>query len=440
MSRIPTIKFSSSQEKALKKMRDGGNLFLTGKGGTGKSFLVEAFVATKENPVVLAPTGPAAINVKGSTIHSFFGLVPHYRDPMSYYEKFAKEIAKPEGLWDEKVKKIFDLVVAIDCLVVDEVGMVRSDVFSAMDLICRACMEEPNIPFGGIQVIGVGDLYQLPPVVTNQEKRWIPNGKEWFFISPGFNLDSFEIIELTEVQRQSEKEWEFVDCLNAIRENELEDWHLEFINKKVTSEVDKDSVVLCSRKKRASDINQEKLENLSSKFIVFDGDYFGDDEQIQNFPVSKKLWMKKDAKVMFLTNNPAKGWFNGMIGTFIGKRGDAALVRVGEKLIHVPKHEFEIKKYVKNSEGQIDLETVASLEQLPLQLSWAITIHKAQGKSLDKIHLDLGEQGAFAHGQSYVGLSRCISYEGLTLEHPLNEKDVKCDPVIKEFMSKAILA
>lgn len=431
------MEFSSSQKKALSLLETGKNVFMTGKAGSGKSTVIQEFTRNKVDFAIVAPTGTAAINVGGTTIHQLFALPPRYCDPIETFRKYDAAIRNPK---DEKNKTIINalsIIQEIEILIIDEIGMVRSDVFGCMDLICRVAKGEEDLPFGGIQVVAVGDLYQIPPVVTREERSFIPIGEEWFFKSPGFSFGNFEKIELLEVHRQGQGESVFVDALNQIREGGFNQSLKKIFDDRVTKTPDENALILCSRRDRAFQINQDRLDALKGKFQILKAETYGDEDYFNLFPVDEKIWLKKGAKIMFVVNNPAGGWFNGTTGEYLGKRGDMLRVRIGSKEVNVPMHEFEYKKYVLDPHGNISQEVVAKMNQYPIQLAWAITIHKSQGKSLNKVHLDLGHQGAFAHGQTYVGLSRCKSLQGLTLEHEIREEDIICDKAVKEFMHDA---
>lgn len=439
-------KFSSGQRFGLKQMRKGSNVFLTGKAGSGKSTVIEAFKENAKGLVVLAPTGVAAVNVGGATVHSFFNLKPFYQNPLKLWEKYVAEVAKEENERDEDMQKVIDAVRKIKSMVFDEFGMLRADVLGCVDCICRAVKGKVDEPFGGIQVIGCGDVFQLPPVLTKSDYRFIRKGEEWFFHSPGFKQGHFKVIELDVLHRVAgEGQEKFKDALNNIRVGLARAADLEYLNKRVQKAA-KNSLVLTSTNKRAFEINKERLEALKGKWVTYDADVDLEDGyklEDQEFQVESKLWLKRGARVMLITNNRDGGWWNGTTGVYIGKvrAKDILIIRKdnGEE-VFVPRHTFENKEYIKNEKGDIDLMTVASMEQYPIKIAYAMTIHKGQGKTLNKVHLDLGETGAFAHGQAYVGLSRVTSYEGLTLEKPLTQDDIICDGFIKQFMEEYLAA
>jgi len=433
-------KFSDGQTFALKQMKKGKNIFLTGEAGSGKTTVIEVFDEEHKGHIAkLAPTGVAAVNIAGETIHSFFKINPYNTDYLYYWKKYTKEMELPVEKRDEDVQKVIEKIQSLDVIELDEIGMVRSDVLSCVDCICQA-IKKVSEHFGGIQVIGSGDVYQLAPVVKKDERFKMKRGEEWFFRSPGFILGNFKLIELDKVHRVTGPgQDDFKDALNRFRRGLALVEDIEYLNKRV-AKPHPDSLILTSTNNRAWEINKEKLDSIAKRYVSLRAEIHtepGYDIQMEDFQVPETLYLKVGARVMLLTNNKEGGWFNGTTGVYKGKvRGkDLLIIRTDKgRDIFVHKHTFEKREHIKDANGELKMMTVASVEQFPVKIAYAMTIHKAQGKTLSKVHVDLGKNGAFAHGQTYVALSRVTSYEGLTLEHPLTQDDFLCDPFVRSFM------
>jgi len=425
------IEFSKEFEQAFDLMeKTNEHVFLTGRAGTGKSTLLQYFrQKTKKKVVALAPTGVAAINVKGQTIHSFFGFPPH---PIS-----SDHIRK------RKDRKLFE---ELDTIIIDEISMVRADMLDAINYFMRINGKYRSRPFGGAQMIFIGDLFQLPPVVSNDvEKRLF----EFMYETPFFyssqvlyNVD-VKYIELKKVYRQ--KDGHFLGLLDQIRTKNLDYFTLRNLNQRYkpyfTPPKDGKFITLTATNAIASRINEVELEKLPDKKIVFQGSVEGKFEN-RRLPNDVVLNFKKDAQVMFLRNDPYHRWVNGTIGTIQYLDGDTISVKVetekGDIVHTVKKEKWELLKYVYNEEKKaIDTEVLGSFEQYPLKLAWAITIHKSQGKTFDKVFIDMGRRGAFAPGQVYVALSRCTTLEGIVLKKPLKYNDIIVDQRVLAFAAEA---
>jgi ATP-dependent DNA helicase PIF1 len=400
------------------------NLFITGKAGTGKSTLLNYFRdTTKKNIVVLAPTGVAAVNVKGETIHSYF----HFRPNISDEE--VKNIAK---------KYINSEIYAnLNTVVIDEVSMVRADLLDNVDLFLRVSRKIDR-PFGGVQMVFIGDLFQLPPVVTGDE------GSQFLFMykSPYFfnsyamaqmlsDKDNFCTFELEKIYRQTEDD--FINLLNSIRNNSVTDKEIELINKRCSNEDLSDMenhIWIVSTNKQAEAINNMKLESLEAEKFQYYGNQNGD-FQDRDLPTDIELWMKRSARVMFLNNDQEGRWINGTLGNVVDLDDDFISVKIDDgPTVDVEKITWESYKsaFDQNSKT-LKREVVGSFTQYPLKLAWAITIHKSQGKTFDKAIIDVG-WGTFAHGQMYVALSRCTSLNGLILRKPVRKEHIILDEEI----------
>ena len=404
-------------------------IFVSGKAGTGKTTLIGYLRENiPGNVVVVAPTGVAALQVKGVTIHSFFRLPPRLI--------FPEEDIKP--LKDKRLYKDIRL------LIIDEISMVRADVVDAMDLFLRANGPQKSQPFGGIQVMFVGDLFQLPPVVSNADMQVLAErGYEgpYFFCAMVLHRKDVTMVELSKIFRQ--KDAHFAGLLNQIRINQDIDEALDTLNAvcyETKKEVDEQTITLTTTNARADQINGAGLRALTTEAKVYTGNSTGkfnvDD---RNLPSPNHLTLKVGAKVMFTAtdSNFPKRWVNGTIGVVRELLPNTVKVMVQNgpysNTVEVKGHQWESYRYDHDMmSGKISPNIIGTFVQIPLMLAWAVTIHKSQGKTLDKIKVDLSS-GAFASGQVYVALSRCTSIEGITLERPIQPKDVSCDQEVKRF-------
>jgi len=404
------------------------HIFLTGRAGTGKSTLLKYFRSkSKKQHVVLAPTGVAALNVKGQTIHSFFGFHPKI-------EKSLVHRAHQDSL---------DFFNKIETIIIDEISMVRADLLDCVDRALRLNRRRPDEKFGGVQMIFIGDLFQLPPVVTRDEKcRFQSEYLSPYFFSSDVMLDTrINIIELQKVHRQKEKS--FINLLNNVRcgtlkKSDTEAWnqcHDEFFDP--TDESDY-IVHLTTTNKMAKQRNDFELNKLAGTEWVLKAQSMGQLGE-RKMPSDSSIKVKDGARVMFTTNDPAKRWVNGSLGT-IRKIRKTALSKLptldveletGER-VEVAQHKWEIFEYDYNGDS-FEEGIVGSYSQYPIALAWAVTIHKAQGKTFDKVLVDVG-WGAFAHGQMYVALSRCTNLEGIKLLKPFHPKDVIVDQAVLDFL------
>lgn len=421
------IKFSPEAQAALDLMENTSqNLFLTGKAGTGKSTLLEHFrTETNKKCAVVAPTGVAALNVKGETIHAFFGLKPGFE-----LEEAKHQTGKP---------KREQLYRKLETLIIDEISMVRADILDAIDVFLRRVRHDVR-PFGGIQVIFIGDLYQLPPVVTNRDKDWFFAQYEvpFFFGSLVATAPAFELeyIELQTIYRQSDQD--FITLLNAIRNKTVRPAQLMKLNERLDANfLDDDGYVyLMTTNRDANELNEKKLAELKTEEHEFWADIDGKVEQ-NMYPTSEELMLKEGSQVMFVNNDSERRWVNGSIGTILNIDPVMELVVV-ETLdgtrVAVQPFTWEISQYVFKNK-KFERELIGSYTQLPLKLAWAMTIHKSQGKTFEKVILDLG-RGSFAHGQTYVALSRCTSFEGLVLKKPVRSSDVKIEHTVQKFITQ----
>ena len=424
------IEINEEFKKALDLMEHSDkHVFVTGKAGTGKSTLLEYFrQITSKRVVVLAPTGVAALNVNGETIHSFFKFGPDIT---------IDKVGKVRGV-DARVYK------NLDAIVIDEISMVRADLMDCIDAFMRINGPHPSQPFGGVQLIMIGDLYQLPPVVTSREKRLFRDfyKSEYFFDAKVFENVDFELVELKKVYRQSDPL--FIEILNQIRNNTVTDDTLDIINSRVGVELPETEgyrVYLTTTNKMAQQINQENLSRLRGRTYRFTAEIEGEFDE-RSYPTDFELVLKKGAQVMMLNNDQYGRWVNGSIGIVRRIRRDKDIgVKVVEvefpdgRIEDVLPHTWDLFHYYYNEdEGKIETETIGTFTQYPMKLAWAITIHKSQGKTFDQVVIDIG-RGTFAHGQLYVALSRCRTLEGISLVRPIARKHIFMDWRIVRFLA-----
>ncbi len=399
------------------------HVFVTGKAGTGKSTLLSYFIEqTKKSIAVLAPTGVAAINVNGETIHSFFKFLPN----------ITLDAAMKKG----RQRRKSELYKNLKTIIIDEVSMVRADLMDCVDAFLRAARENSK-PFGGVQMIFIGDLYQLPPVVTSQEKPHFENVYEspWFFHSEVFmsEIFSMKLVELEKIYRQ--KNEDFIRLLNAIRTNTVDVSQIKAINRRHGAIENKSAINLTSTNARANEINQVRLGQLKTKVRSFEGIVDGSFDTKQ-FPTEQILNLKVGAQIMFLNNDATGRWVNGTIGHITKIEEGSINVKIsnGDEVDVLP-HTWDLYKYYYNPDSRsLAQETAGSFTQIPVRLAWAITIHKSQGKTFDQVKIDLG-RGSFASGQTYVALSRCRTFEGISLEKPIKSSDIRLDWRVQKFLT-----
>ena len=421
------LKLNKDFEYALAQMeKTDTHYFITGRAGTGKSTLLGTFRnTTKKKVVVLAPTGIAALNVKGQTIHSFFGFPPKLLSP--------DEIRK---------RKNHRMYKNIDMIIIDEISMVRADMLDNIDRFMRINGRDVTMPFGGAQVVVFGDMFQLPPVVATMEEKELFSGyyeSPYFFsakvFDQGFWLDG---IELRTNFRQESRH--FQRLLDAIRLNHMDYDDLEDLNIRYLpdEEVGDYYITLSARNAVVNQINKEKIAKVEGEERMFIPRVTGAFNE-RLFPTTTPLILKEGAQVMFVKNDPKKQFVNGTIGKVIEISEDLIKVSVRRdddktELIEVERMIWEIQKYKLDQENPDDIKSdvIGSFEQFPLKLAWAMTIHKSQGKTFDRVIINM-QGGAFEHGQTYVALSRCRTLEGIILRKRIEPRDIMVDERIVQY-------
>jgi ATP-dependent DNA helicase PIF1 len=459
----PKIEINPGFRRALDIMEDTSrHVFITGKAGTGKSTLLELWRGqTLKRIAVLAPTGVAALNVRGQTVHSFFGFKPDVTP------EAVRKLPKGRGAAADRAA----LYRNLDAVVIDEVSMVRADLMDCVEKFLRLNGPRPKEWFGGLQMIFIGDLYQLPPVVTGQEKGLFapdpPSLRRSFgpsaepspalvapryetpyffsarvFAEPNFTMD---FVELEKVYRQNDAA--FIALLNAIRNRSVDDLQLAHLNGRCDPSFappdGEFTITLTSTNALAAARNREKLSALPGRSRRYEGFVEGEFDR-RSLPTEEALELKCGAQVMLLTNDRKGCYVNGTIGRVARIRqsedtdgDDIVTVELpdGDEVDLSP-NTWELFRFRYDADAdRIESEAVGAFTQYPLRLAWAVTIHKSQGKTFDRVVLDIG-RGAFAHGQVYVALSRCTSFEGLVLRTPIRRSHILMDWRIVRFLTR----
>ena len=415
------------------------SLFLTGKAGTGKStFLRYVAEHTKKKFVILAPTGIAAINAGGQTLHSFFKLPFHPLLPNDsrYNNRNMRKTLKYNG---DTIKMLREL----DLIIIDEISMVRADIIDFIDRVLRVYCRNMREPFGGKQLLLVGDIFQLEPVIKEEEWRLMQPfySSVYFFAAKVWQQMQLVSIELRKVYRQSDSE--FIAILDRIRENAATDRDLQAINDRVDKPAELKAggfqITLATRRDTVDYINDQRLRELEGDSSVFNGTIKGD-FPLASLPAPMELEVKPGAQVIFTKNDKEKRWVNGTIGVVIVIDEEEGIIGVVDEDGHeydVERDDWENMRYTFNEKEQkIEEELLGTFRQFPLRLAWAITVHKSQGLTFRQVKLDFSGGGAFAGGQTYVALSRCTSLKGITLQQPIRHSDIFVRPEVVAFASR----
>lgn len=424
-----TIDLNPDFLRALDVMENGdGCVFITGRAGTGKSTLLQYFKKhTMKNIVILAPTGVAAVNIGGATIHSFFQFKPDVTLEKAWVK--GAKAKKPE------------LYKALDAIVIDEISMVRADLLDCVDAFMRRVCGT-MAPFGGKRVIMFGDLYQLPPVVTRDDAEIFRSRYDsaFFFSSDVISRTPLTFIELDHIYRQSDDA--FIKVLNAIRENVATDVDIRLLNTRVYEDYapppEEYVIHLTGTNSDADAYNTYQLHSLEGELHTFKATSTGAFDR-RTEPAPRQLTLKIGAQVMLTSNDREKRFINGTVGRVedIGFMGENPVVSVrlhNKKLVDVGFNSWEMFRFSYSERSRrITTEVAGTYTQIPLILAWGITIHKSQGKTFDRLAIDLPQ--SFAHGQTYVALSRATSLEGIVLKRPLTPRHVIMDPIVTTWLT-----
>lgn len=410
------------------------SLFLTGKAGTGKSTFLRYIAANvKKKSIVLAPTGIAAINAGGNTLHSFFKLPFHPLLPndTQYSKSNLRKTLKYNG---EKRK----LIQELELIIIDEISMVRADIIDFIDKVLRVYGHNMREPFGGKQLLLVGDIFQLEPVIKDEERQMLQPfyNSLYFFNAHVFREMGLVSIELNKVYRQSDPK--FIQLLDNIRTSQTTDTDLITLNQRVGREIADEglAIILSSRRDVVDHINEEKLKAIDSESYIYNGVITGEFPET-SLPTPLELELKLGAQVLFIRNDKDHRWVNGTLGVIVGFSDDETQTIYvhtdDDKDVEVDREIWSNVKYTFNEkEKKIEEQEIGTYTQFPLRLAWAITVHKSQGLTFRHVTIDF-TGGVFAGGQTYVALSRCTSLEGISLKEPIRRSDIFIRPEVKEF-------
>ncbi len=434
---------------ATELVKNGEKLiYLTGKAGSGKTtFLKNIKKIIDKKTIVLAPTGVAALNAGGQTIHSFFKIAPSVYLPDDYRLRKWNNLEN-----DGDARTIFDfftyrknhknLIVNLELLIIDEISMVRCDLLDVIDRLLRVFRDNESEAFGGVQVLLIGDAYQLPPIVPKDQWELLSKyyKSPFFFDSNVLINNSPKYIELKKIYRQ--KDEKFINLLNKIRTNSINNDDLDLLNSRFNPSVkdndNLDYITIATHNKIVENINTKRLNELEHQEYTYEAIIHGD-FQDSLLPTDKVLKLKVGAQVMFIRNDLEKKYYNGKIGHIKSLDSDMIIIEVGKgKEIEVNRYNWENIRYNWNDKSKkIEEELIGEFIQFPIKLAWSITVHKCQGLTFDRIIADISN--SFTAGQVYVALSRCTSLEGIILKSKINRNAIKTDPFVERFTNNYFL-
>ncbi|MBN1189855.1 MAG: AAA family ATPase [Dehalococcoidales bacterium] len=427
--KVPQIDINEQFKQALDLLENTHKcVFITGRAGTGKSTLLSYFrLITSKKVAVLAPTGVAALNVKGQTVHSFFRFKP------GVTLKLVKKLRSGDG-----GKLIYR---KLDAIVIDEISMVRADLLDCVDKFLRLNGPDPEKPFGGIQMIFIGDLYQLPPVITTREREGFASlyKTPYFYSARVFDVLEMEFLELEKIYRQHDPD--FINLLNSIRNRSIDEEGLARLNSRYKPGFEPSTgdhyVYLTTTNEMASTVNNFQLNQLDSPLYILKGVIEGDFGK-EYLPTAVDLQVKTGAQIMLLNNDADGRWVNGTIGEIDeicpDEDGNQIIVAtLPDGIAEITPFTWEIYRFTVDGEA-LQSEVIGTFTQYPLILAWAITIHKSQGKTFDKVVIDIGS-GTFAHGQMYVALSRCTTFNGIILKRRILKNHIRTDYKVVDFLT-----
>lgn len=414
------------------------SVFLTGKAGTGKTTFLNNFVkTTHKKHIIAAPTGIAAINAGGVTIHSLFAIPSRTFVPTTepVDPNVAMNINELFPHFKYRKDKL-DLFREIELIIIDEVSMLRADLLDMMDHSLRR-VRRNQLPFGGVQLLLVGDLYQLPPVVRDDSERILSKFYEtpFFFSAKALQNVRLITVELTTVYRQQDEE--FLEILDAVRHADFHELDFEKLNSRYNPGFEPENetyIHLCSHNRIADHINQKKLNELDEESLFYKASVIGEFKETQ-YPVDETLELKVGAQIMFIRNDssPDKNFYNGKLAeiSYLDEEIIKAVLDESKKEIILTKEVWEQKRYTLDADKNIKTEVLGSFEQYPIRLAWAVTIHKSQGLTFDRVIIDAGR--SFASGQVYVALSRCRTLNGIVLKSEIAQNAILRDHRIEDF-------
>jgi len=416
-------------------------IYLTGKAGAGKTtFLKFIRQVIEKKTIVLAPTGVAALNAGGQTIHSFFKIAPSIYLPDDYR---LRQRADPEDVDKRTIYDFFtyrknhkNLIKSMELLIIDEISMVRCDLLDVVDKILKTFRENFDEPFGGVQVLLIGDAYQLPPIVSDEHWQLLSQyyKSPFFFDSNILTNSKPKYLELKKIYRQSDQK--FINLLNNIRTNNIRQEDMDLLNSRfIPSMIKNDNleyITLATHNRIVDGINTKKLDGLNSPEKKYESEIIGEFPD-SILPTDKILRLKIGAQIMFIRNDSEKKYYNGKLGRIKSLENDKITITLSDgKDIELSRDIWENVKFIWNDkEKKIEEDIIGQFIQFPIKLAWSVTVHKCQGLTFDKIIADLSS--SFSAGQVYVALSRCTSLEGILLKSKINRNVIKTDPYVEKF-------